>query len=171
VARLTLGKKKYAESEAQMQTILEQADALRAALTESVQRDAAAFEAWMAAIRLPKDTPEQEAGRTRAVQQAALHAAQVPLEVARKAVAVLELAVKVATLGNLNAISDAGSGTALARAALTSAGWNVQVNCLSLDDSPACTSLLNELHQLEAGAIELEAQVKQQLHVRGHLPL
>jgi glutamate formiminotransferase/formiminotetrahydrofolate cyclodeaminase len=171
VARLTLGKKKYAESEVQMQTILEQADTLRAALTEAVQRDADAFEAWMAAIKLPKDTPEQEAGRTQAIQQAALNAALVPLEVARKVLAVLELSVKVATLGNLNAISDAGSGAALARAALTSAGWNVQVNCLSLNDSSTRESLLNELRQLEAGAVELEAQVKQQMHVRGHLPL
>jgi len=168
VARLTIGKKKYAEFEAQMQSILEQAEVLRATLTEAVQRDAAAFEAWMAAMKLPKETPEQETWREQAIHQATLTAAQVPLEVARKAVAVMELAVKVATFGNLNAISDGGSGAALARAAITSAGWNVQINCLSLKEAAACESFLSELRQLEARAAELEAQIHGQMRLRGH---
>jgi len=171
VARLTIGKKKYVEVEARMQSVLQQAEALRVALTEAVQRDAEAFEAYMAALKLLKDTPEQAAWRTLAVQQASLTAAQVPLEAARKAVAVLELAMQVTTYGNLNAITDGGSGAALARAALTSAGWNVQVNCLSLQGHPACDSMLGELRQLEARAAELEAHVLHQLSLRGSIYL
>lgn len=171
VARLTVGKKKYAEVEAEMQIVLEQAEGLRTTMTEAIQRDAAAFEAWMAALKLPKDTPEQETVRVHAIQQAALIAAQVPLEVARQAVNILALAAKVAAFGNLNAISDSGSGAALARAALTGAGWNVRINCQSLKGHPACEDMLNELRLLEARASELEAQVHQQMHVRGQLPL
>jgi glutamate formiminotransferase/formiminotetrahydrofolate cyclodeaminase len=171
VARLTIGKKKYADVEARMQSALEQAEALRLTLTEASQRDAAAFEAYMEALKLPKDTLEQATWREQAIQQATLTAAQVPLEAARKAVAVLELALQVATFGNLNAISDGGSGAALARAALTSAGWNVQVNCQSLKDHPACASMLGELSQLEARATELEAQIRQQMRLRGNLSL
>jgi glutamate formiminotransferase/formiminotetrahydrofolate cyclodeaminase len=171
VARLTIGKKKYADAEARMQSVLQQAEALRAALTEAVQRDAEAFEAYMAALKLLKDTPEQAAWRTQAIQQATLTAAQVPLEAARKVVAVMELAMQVVTFGNLNAITDGGSGAALARAALTSAGWNVQVNCLSLQGHPACDSMLSELRQLEVRAAGLEAQIQQQLRLRGNLSL
>jgi len=58
-ARLTIGKKKYAEAEAHMQSVLQQAEALRAALTEAVQRDAEAFEAYIAALKLLKDTPSR----------------------------------------------------------------------------------------------------------------
>jgi formiminotetrahydrofolate cyclodeaminase len=169
VARLTIGKKKYAEVETRMQSVLEQAEALRAALTEAVQRDAEAFEAYIAALKLLKDTPEQAAWRTLAIQQATINAAQVPLEVARKVVAVMELAVQVATYGNLNAITDGGSGAALAHAALTSAGWNVQVNCLSLQGHLACQSMLRELHHLKARAAGLEAEIQQQLRQRGNL--
>jgi glutamate formiminotransferase/formiminotetrahydrofolate cyclodeaminase len=171
VARLTIGKKKYAGVEARMQSILEQAETLRAALTEAVQRDTEAFEAYMAALKLLKDTPEQATWRTQAILQATLHAAQVPLEAARKVVAVLELAVQVVEYGNLNAITDGGSGAALARAALTSAGLSVQVNCLSIQDHPTCKSMLDELHQLEARASGLEAQIHQQMQLRGNLSL
>lgn len=171
VARLTIGKKKYAEVESRMQAIAEQADRLRVNLSEAVQRDADAFEAWMAAIKLLKDNPDQETWRAQAILQATLTAAEVPLDVVRKAVTVMELALEVITSGNINAITDGSSGAALARAALTSAGWNVQVNCLSLKDDPACESLLAELHRLESRAVELEAQIHHQIRVRGHLEL
>jgi glutamate formiminotransferase / formiminotetrahydrofolate cyclodeaminase len=171
VARLTIGKKKYAEVQVEMQTILEQAEGLRSALTEAVRQDSAAFEGWMAALKLPKATHEQEAVRNQEIQQAALAAAQVPLDVARQAVNILALAAKVAAFGNLNAISDSGSGAALARAALTGAGWNVRINCQSLIDTPACEAMLNELRLLEARAGELETQVQQQMQVRGQLTL
>jgi glutamate formiminotransferase / formiminotetrahydrofolate cyclodeaminase len=171
VARLTIGKKKYAEVEPHMRSILEQAEALRAALAKAVQLDSEAFEAYMTALKLLKDTGELVTWRTQAFQQATLNASQVPLETARKAVAVIELALQVIKEGNTNAITDAGSGAALARAALTSAGWNVKVNCLSLKGHPACETMLAELRQLEARAVDLEAQILQQMHQRGNLPL
>jgi glutamate formiminotransferase/formiminotetrahydrofolate cyclodeaminase len=171
VARLTIGRKRYADVDARMQSVLEQAEVLRSALSEAVQRDAEAFEAYMAALKLLKETPEEAAWRTQAIQQATLNAAQVPLEAARKAVAVMDLALQVATYGNINAITDGGSGAALARAALTSAGWNVQINCLSLAGNPSCAGMLAELRQLEARAADLEAQILEQLRQRGNLPL
>ncbi len=60
VARLTIGKKKYAEVEAQMNEILNQAERLRRELTEAVEADSAAFEAVLAAFKLPHESPEQK---------------------------------------------------------------------------------------------------------------
>jgi len=171
VARLTIGKKKYAEVEARMQSVLEQAETLRAALAKAVQLDSEAFEGYLAALKLLKDTGGLVTWRTQAVQQATLNASQVPLETARKAVAVMDLALQVITHGNLNAITDGGSAAALAHSALTSAGWNVQVNCLTLKGHPACESMLNELRQMEARAVELEYQIQQQMRLRGNLSL
>ncbi|HNS38575.1 MAG TPA: glutamate formimidoyltransferase, partial [Anaerolineaceae bacterium] len=103
VARLTIGKKKYESVKDQMWALIEQAETLRAELTAAVDEDAAAFEAVMAAFKLPKDTEEQQAARNAAVQQATFAAAQVPLTVARRAVQVMDLALQAAQLGNLNA--------------------------------------------------------------------
>ncbi len=103
-------------------------------LTRLVADDAASFDAILVATRLPKATPAEQAARLAALEQATLHAAEVPLQTAEKVVAVIELAAQAAALGNLNAISDAASSAALARAALTSAGLNVRINCQSLQD-------------------------------------
>jgi glutamate formiminotransferase/formiminotetrahydrofolate cyclodeaminase len=171
VARLTIGKKKYAGVEDQMRATLERAEALRAALTAAAKQDAEAFEAVMAAFRLPKDTPEEQAARAGAIEAATLHAARVPLQVAERAVEVLELAVWVVTHGNLNAISDGGSAAALAQAALTGSGLNVRINALTLQDKPAVLQLTGRLQALEDIARTLQDQVRAQLEERGGLSL
>ncbi len=128
VARLTVGKKKYADLTPRMYEIIERAEELRKSLTAAVERDSAGFAAVMDALHLPKDTPAHEEARTRAVETANLQAAVVPLEVARMAAETLMLCVELAQTANLNAISDAATGASLARAALTAAALNVRTN-------------------------------------------
>ncbi len=170
VARLTLGKKKYAEVEQQMYAMLASAEGLRKELTATIQRDADAFDAVMAAMRMPRDTDEEAAVRLAAIQDATLKAAQVPLETARMAVEVIGLALQAVTLGNLNAISDGATGAALARAALSGAGYNVRTNVAGLADLTRGQPLLAEVRRLEARANQLEVQIKEQLVQRGGLP-
>lgn len=171
VARLTIGKKKYASIEEQMRVILEQAESLRADLTAAVDQDAAAFDAVMSAFRLPKNTLEEQRSRSEAIEMATFEASLVPLIVARKAVQVQELAVRVVENGNLNAISDGGTAAAQARAALTGAGYNVRINLTSLKDRNAGQPLLEELRELEKKAETYEAQVRTSLQERGGMPL
>jgi glutamate formiminotransferase/formiminotetrahydrofolate cyclodeaminase len=171
VARLTLGKKKYAGVEAQMYALLERAEALRLALTATIQEDAEAFAGVMAAYKLPKDTDEEAAARQQAIEAAMFNAAQVPLETASMAVEVLELCQQAVAIGNLNAISDGASGAALARASLTSAGYNVRINVTSLNDPSKGQPLLQEIRQLERRADELEASIRAHLVERGGMPL
>src|SRR5690606_19484485 len=113
-ARLTVGKKKDADVEARMMEIIVEADELREKLTDGVQQDSAACDAVMAALRLPKDTDAQQAARAEAIEVATIRAAEVPLEAARLATRVIELAAELAETGNSNAVSDCGSGGALA---------------------------------------------------------
>ena len=87
VCRLTIGKKKYAAVEAQMRAVLERSEALRLSLTAAVAEDSASYEQVMLAFKLPKETPEEEAARLQAIEQATLGAARVPLGVARQACA------------------------------------------------------------------------------------
>jgi glutamate formiminotransferase/formiminotetrahydrofolate cyclodeaminase len=170
VARLTLGKKKYKEVEPQMYAMLERAEKLRAELTHTIERDAAAFDAVITAMRLPRDTDEEAALRAQAIEDATLKAAEVPLETARMAVEVIELGLQAVTLGNLNAISDGASGAALAKAALTGAGYNVRINVGSLAEPEKGAALMDAVRKLETHAAELEAQIKEQLVQRGGMP-
>jgi glutamate formiminotransferase/formiminotetrahydrofolate cyclodeaminase len=171
VSRLTTGKKKYAAVENDMRAISEKAEALRAALTAAVELDSTAFEQFMAAMKLPRNTPEQQAARESAMQSALVATIQVPRAVAAAAVEILELVAQVAAHGNVNAISDAGSAAALARAALTGAGLNVRINCLNFNDKQAVDKFLTELDQLNERAAALEAEINRLLVERGGLTL
>lgn len=169
VARLTLGKKKYAEVEERMQTIIQEAETLRGQMSDAVQQDAAAFEEVMNALRLPKETAEQQQTRQQAVTAAMIHAAQVPLEVARGAIKAMQLAFEVISKGNINAISDGGSAAAQAQAALSGAALNVRINLKDIEKTPAVTEMLSELKSLENQASQLQAQIKITLSKRGGL--
>ncbi len=171
VARLTIGKKKYAAVEDQMKEILSQAERLRKELTTAVEEDSTAFEGVMAAFKLPKDTPSQENVRTEAIEAATLRASQVPLTVAQKSVSVIALAERVVALGNLNAISDGATAAAMANAALTSAGYNVRINLAGLNDKTEGDILLSQLHTLEVKADKLQKEVQKSIQERGGFSL
>ena len=170
VARLTLGKKKYADIQEQMLAILDETEVLRKKLTAAVEDDAVAFERVMSAFRLPKDTKEQIADRAESIRKATIHAAEVPLETARLSVRVMELAFQAAQLGNPNAITDAGTGAAMAQAALMGAGYNVRINILDLDEVEA-ELLINQLEQIEKKAVRVNQELHAILEERGGLSL
>jgi glutamate formiminotransferase / formiminotetrahydrofolate cyclodeaminase len=161
VARLTLGKKKYAAVEADMQVLIAEAERLRAELTAAVAEDSAAYEAVMAAMKQPKATEAEKAARAEAIQQAMLGAIAVPLRVAHTCAAALDLAAVAAEKGNVNASSDAGSAAQLALAGLRSATLNVRVNAASLTDQAASQSYKDEATALEQSAEAAAARVRQ----------
>lgn len=169
VARLTIGKKKYAAVEAHMQEVLEKAETLRKVMTSGIERDSQAFKKVMEAIKLPKETETQQSTRQEAIEQATLAATLTPLETARQAVQLMELAIDVVSQGNVNAISDGGTAAALALASLTGAGLNVRININSLKNRQPAEALLAELVSLEERAANIEKQIRQVLVERGGL--
>jgi len=171
VAGLTLGKKKYAEVEAQMQAIRVHAEKLREELTYAVEDDAGAFEAVMGAYRLPKDTDEEKTARTASIQSATLNAAHVPMHIAEDAVKVMELALLCVESANANAISDAASAATMAKAGLTAAGYNVRINVASLPDRSAGEQYLVKIRELEEKATEVEKTIREKLQGRGGFSL
>ena len=171
VSQLTIGKKKYAEVEDHMKAIFAQAEILRSELTAIIERDSTAFEAVLAAYKLPKDTIEQQLARSQAIELATVGATQEPLQVAHKVVQIIELALMTMQEGNLNAITDAGTGAALAYAALNGASLNVRINAASLQNKETARQFLGQLGELEARATELNAQMRSVLAKRGGLTL
>ena len=154
-----------------MQAVRVHAEKLREELTYAVEDDAGAFEAVMGAFRLPKETPEEKAARTSSIQSATLNAAHVPLHVAEDAVKVMELALLCVESANINAISDAASAAAMAKAGLTAAGYNVRINVGSLPDPSAGEQYLSQIRELESQALEIEKNIRQKLQERGKFSL
>ena len=165
VARLTIGKKGYAEVEGVMVKILEESEALRSSLRSAVSEDSEAFNQVMAAYKMPKTDPARPA----VIQEKTLLAAKVPLEAAKKSLRVMELALETAQSGNKNAISDAGSALNLAYAAVNSAAYNVRINLADVDDKKAKKELLADVEKLEKEAQLSLEKIKTTLTVRAGL--
>jgi glutamate formiminotransferase/formiminotetrahydrofolate cyclodeaminase len=168
-ARLTLAKPEYARVAARMESIVSEADFARTALFRNVARDAQAFEAVISARRLPRAKPEERSTRDQALLQATIQASSVPLEVARLAAVVLELAAEIAEEGLLSAISDTAAAAALARAALTGASLNVRVNSRDVKDPSVVSSWLETLTNLETRANSAETRLQRALLERANL--
>jgi glutamate formiminotransferase/formiminotetrahydrofolate cyclodeaminase len=141
VAHLTIGKKRYTDVEEAMNAIVAAASELRVHLLNAVEEDILAFDAVMAALRLPPDDPE----RATAIRNSTVHAADVPLNVARLALEALLLAEQVATRGNKTAASDAAVAALMGLAAVEGAGFNVRVNAASLDDAELAARYRNDI--------------------------
>jgi len=165
VARLTVGKPKYASAEAESWQVIEEGEVLRTRLTEAIQHDAEAFDGILVARRLPKADESQIAARNEAIRVASLHAAQVPLETARDCVAVLRMTVRMAEIGNLNCISDAAAGAHLAKAGFEAARLNVKINLLGYEHEPQAQAFVAEVDALrsevESLMVRLEGILKE----------
>jgi methenyltetrahydrofolate cyclohydrolase len=152
VGRLTVGKPAFADLEERLRSMTETADAATAAFEELADRDAHAFDGVMAAYKMPKATEEQLAERSAAIQEGLTDAASVPLEVARRAVGMMELAEDATAMGNPQAASDGFSAGASLYAGALCAMANVEINAGSLKDPTARARLLEELADLKSRA-------------------
>lgn len=148
VAHLTLGRKRYQAVHDEIGSLLAEAEGLRTALTARAAQDAEAYDHVIAAFRLPKGTNAERKLRVAAIQEALVHAAEVPLATARDAVAAVELAARVARIGNVNALTDAGTAAHMARAGFEGAVLNVRINADQISDQQRVTSWRAELDKL-----------------------
>ena len=134
VARLTIGKKGYDAVQSLMEETRDGADRLKQRLTELVDEDTQAFNAVMAAFKLPKETDEDKAARSAAIQAGYQQAIHTPMETAESCLAVLELAAAIAGKGNANAASDLGVAAQVAYAGVEGAVMNVKINLPAIKD-------------------------------------
>lgn len=134
VCDLTIGKKQYAEFEAEARGIRERAEASRAELQELAQADIAVFGQLSAVYKLPRTTEADAASRRAAIQKVMRQATEVPLRTARAVVALLPLCAPLARNGNRTAITDVAAAALLIRAAVPAALVNVDGNLAILED-------------------------------------
>ena len=148
VCNLTIGKPKYAEVEVEMQALLQKSEALREKLTGLIKADVDVFNRLMAAYGLPKETDEEKAARTEAIQTVLKAATEVPLDCARACAEAIELSRCAANKGNLGVISDAGAAVLAGYSGLKSAALNVYINTGSLKDRQFAEAKLAELETI-----------------------
>jgi methenyltetrahydrofolate cyclohydrolase len=152
VARLTIGKKGYEEVQERMRSLASRADDLRAEFLDLADRDAHAFDGVMVAFKMPKETDEQKAERSAAIQRGYEQAATVPLACLRSAVEALPMAIEATADGNDQAASDGLSAAASLFCAVLCAAANVQINAMALKDEATRDGMLDEIASLRSRA-------------------
>jgi len=158
VCNVSRGKQGYEASEPEMQAVLTEAATLRHRLTGMIADDIAAFDALMAAYKIPKATDADKARRADAIQASLRRATEVPLECARICSAVIALSRSAAEHGYRGVVSDAGVAVLAAHAALRSAALNVYINAPALKDRLFAERSTAEIDALvTSGALENEA--------------
>lgn len=159
VANLSSHKPGWDERWSEFAHVAEEGMALQERLLHLVDEDTEAFNRIMAAFGMPKNTPEEKAARTEAIQTATLFATEVPLETMKASYEVFAVCRKMVEKGNPNSVSDAGVGALAARAAVLGAGMNVKINAGSLKDRTKAEALIGEANELIAKANKEEEEI------------
>lgn len=159
VTNLTIGRKKYAEHEEEMQKYRVEFIELRQKLLMLMEEDAASYEVVMKAYGLPKSTDEEKSLRGQKIQEGLYGAALIPLEVAETCLLTLENVEDVLVKGNKNAYSDVKVAGVMLRSALYGACYNVQINVEGLKDGDKVRSLEEEISSLRLRADEIERRI------------
>ena len=159
VARLTLSKEKYAASHDAVRPILEAGQLAREEFVTLAREDSEAYDAVVAARRLPKDTDEQKAARQNAIALANRRAAEVPMRTARAAARLLAALPELAEKGNPNAASDVGAAALLLDACAEGALLNVGINLSGIEDAALVAEMQRETAVLQEASQRFRSHV------------
>lgn len=159
VANLSSHKAGWDERWEEFSAWAEEGMALEQELLALVDEDTEAFNRIMNAFGLPKASEEDKKLRSRAIQEATLFAAQVPLRTMKTAEKVFPLCRAMVEKGNPNSVSDAGVGALAARSAILGAGLNVKINASSLKDREQAAALIAEAEEIIRRAVKQEAEI------------
>ena len=141
VCRLTLGKGAFAGVQQEIENLLKQTEALRLRFQQLVQEDIEAYGRLSASYKMPRETGEERAARTAAIQKQLVAAALVPLEIAERAAELMQCCQRIAEIGNANVLSDVATGALLASSAGEGAALMVRINLRAMKDDKLVTDL------------------------------
>ncbi len=159
VANLTCNKKGYEDVQSDMEYLRVQAEAVRERMLVLAQADTDVFNVFMNALGLPKDTDEEKAKRTAAIQKAYKDAAMVPFEIGNVAAKIFALAELAVRKGNQNLITDGIIAAINARAAVKAAFLNVRINLSGIQDTAYVTELESQMERIESDLDVKEAAI------------
>ncbi|MDO4711153.1 MAG: cyclodeaminase/cyclohydrolase family protein [Peptostreptococcaceae bacterium] len=168
MCQLTIGKKSFQEySEENKRKVEDTLSILQnysKELTELIDKDTLAFNRIMDAFKLPKETDDQKAQRSQAIQEATWNAIATPFRMSELSLQSIEALGCLVDLGNANAISDLGVGILLLQAGLKGANMNVKINLSSVKDADRAKKTLDEINDFEKKADKLAASLLKQVN-------
>ena len=132
VVNLTVGKKKYAEVEEEMQKYLTDLKTMQQEFLHLSDRDAEVFAPLAECYHLPSTTPEEKEHKDAVMEEKLLDASMVPVEIMEKSLELLEILDVLADKGSRMAVSDVGVAVQFTRTALLGAVMNVYINTKSM---------------------------------------
>lgn len=168
MCQLTVGKKSYHEysdeNKAKIENTLALLQNCSKELTELIDKDTLAFNQIMDAFKMPKNTDDEKAKRSAAIQEATWAAIATPLRMSELSLLAIQNAACLAELGNPNAISDLGVGILLLQAGLKGANMNVKINLSGVKDAERAKETLDKINYFEKTANELAEKILAQVN-------
>lgn len=166
VGNLTFGRKAYEGLDEVTKEILNnnfnEVIKIKERLNDLVDKDVEAFQGFMVALQMPRETEEEKSVRKVAMEKATIEALEVPLATANECLKILKLQKVFADYGNVNAITDVGVGALMAYAGAEGALFNVIINLQGLKDEAyvaekkaECDSILAEANNLKEEVLSI----------------
>lgn len=162
VGNFTLGRKKYADVEADVCVIMEKAQALQEKLLALIEADAKAFEPLSEAYSIPRDNPD----RTQIMETALTDASAAPLEIMRCCSQAALLLEEMLQKGSTMLVSDVGVGALLCGAALKAASLNVFINTKLMTNRSNAQRMNDEAEAMLKKYSELTQNIYEQVALR-----
>ena len=161
VANLSAGKRGWDDRLEYFSDRAVKAQQLKDELLSLVDEDTAAFNKVIDAFALPKESAEEKAARSAAIEQATKHAAEIPLKAMETAFKSYQLLSEMADKGNPASISDVGVGALATRACIEGAAMNVRINLAGLKDEKFKSPFVEKVRKISADS---EARFKEINH-------
>lgn len=162
VGNLTVGKKKYAQSEAEVVSMMERLKDLQRDMVRLADEDAEVFAPLAAAYGLPAGTDQEKAHKAEVMEKNLLAASLVPVKVMELAVESLGILKELEVKGSVMAVSDVGVAVQFARTAVTGAVMNVYINTKSMADRDRA----GEINSRAAKALEQGIMLADEIYDR-----
>lgn len=159
VGNLTVGKKKYADVEEEMQILLKKSEVLIKRFNQLVEDDAAVFEPLSKAYGMPAGTEEERLEKETVLQEALIKATQIPLQIAESCLTAILLLEQYAKKGSRMVVSDAGVGAVLCKSALQGAKLNVLINLKLMRNEAQKKEFQDRMSGIEAEGLRLADQI------------
>jgi glutamate formiminotransferase/formiminotetrahydrofolate cyclodeaminase len=166
VGWMTYGKRKFEAQDPVMRRLIPPLHEGMKDLLPLIDRDTRAFDAYLAAVGMPKETPEEKSARHTAMQDGLKAAVQVPLEVMRTADRCWEAMVEMAAHGNPASRSDLEVGAKALEAGSWGAFRNVAINLPGIEDEAFRRATAEEAEALAARAALMRDRVLKALASR-----
>lgn len=150
---------KRPESTSALTPLIASGERLLDQLSDYADADIAVFDAYMAALKLPRDSDADKQARREALAQARIAATEVPLNAAQATLEALDLAHQAVHAAHEGIVSDVAAGAAVLHGALTAVLCSVDINLKGMQDATAAADYARSRDHLQRVAAERQAAV------------